>query len=85
VRADPGAAIEVEVWELPVDRFGAFVDAVPPPLAIGTVELEDGALVNGFLCESAAVAAAPDISEFGGWRAWLAAVMPPPAGAAAAP
>lgn len=24
---------------------------VPPPLAIGSVELEDGSIVKGFICE----------------------------------
>ncbi|HVR64936.1 MAG TPA: allophanate hydrolase [Polyangia bacterium] len=73
VRAGPGergAAIEVEVWSLSPAAFGAFVAAVPPPLAIGKVELDDGARVSGFLCEPHAVAGARDISSFGGWRAY---------------
>ena len=39
---------------------------------IGTVELDDGSEVPGFLVEPFAVAGAPDISEYGGWRAYLA-------------
>ena len=46
--------------------------AVPPPFAIGTLLLEDGATVKGFLSESHAVAGADDISRYGGWRAYLA-------------
>jgi allophanate hydrolase len=68
----PGAAIEVEVYALDAAGFGTFVDQVPSPLTIGTVELADETLVNGFLCEPHAAAAAPDISRYGGWRAWLA-------------
>ncbi|MHB8939585.1 MAG: allophanate hydrolase-related protein [Thiobacillus sp.] len=30
-------------------------------------------MVNGFICEGVGVADAKDITEFGGWRAWLAA------------
>ena len=30
---------------------GAEVSQVPPPLAIGTVELESGELCKGFVCE----------------------------------
>jgi len=29
-------------------------------------------VVNGFICEGIGVAGAQDITEFGGWRAWLA-------------
>jgi allophanate hydrolase len=65
-----GAAIEVEVWELPRTKLGAFFRGVVPPLALGTLELEDGSQVAGFLCESFAVTGAQDISSFGGWRAY---------------
>ena len=34
-----GTAIEIEVWALSVEAFGAFVDKVPPPLSIGTIKL----------------------------------------------
>jgi allophanate hydrolase len=60
------------VWELGEAAFGSFVAAVPPPLAIGTLLLEDGTAVKGFLCEAHAVAGADDISRYGGWRAYLA-------------
>jgi len=72
VRAEAGAAIEVEVWEMPAARFGDFVDGIPAPLGIGRVELSDHSEVAGFVCESAAVDGATDITEWGGWRAWLA-------------
>jgi hypothetical protein len=42
VHAENGAAIEVEIFELDVAAFGSFVAEVPPPLAIGTIVLEDG-------------------------------------------
>ena len=72
VREDRGSAIEVEVWEMPAESFGGFVDGVPAPLAIGTVELEDGEQVKGFLCEPHATRNAQDISHLGGWRAFVA-------------
>ncbi|MFJ1467565.1 allophanate hydrolase [Massilia orientalis] len=65
-----GAAIEVEVWELPLRRFGEFVAEIPAPLGIGSLELADGRWVKGFICEPAAIADATDISMFGGWRAY---------------
>jgi allophanate hydrolase len=72
VRDEAGAAIEVEVWEVPSARFGDFVDGIPAPLGIGRVELADGSQVAGFLCESASLHGAEEITRWGGWRAWLA-------------
>jgi allophanate hydrolase len=69
---DGGAAIEVEVYALPPGAFGRFVAAVPRPLAIGRVVLEDGSEVSGFVCEPAGLEGATDITSFGGWRAWCA-------------
>ena len=77
LRTGPGAAIEVEVWELPTAAFGSFVAAVPAPLGIGTIELEDGEHVKGFLCEAHATAGARDITELGGWRRYLDSVRRP--------
>jgi len=71
-RADEGAAIEVELWDIPLARFGEFVAEIPPPLGIGTLELGDGRLVKGFICEPAALSDATDITAFGGWRNWIA-------------
>jgi len=68
LRADGGAAIEVEVWEVPKTALGGFVDAIPEPLGIGTVTLEDGRQVKGFLCEARAVQGARDITSLGSWR-----------------
>lgn len=66
-----GAAIEVEVWRLCADAFGRFVAAIPPPLGIGTIELDDGTSAKGFLAETAGLAAATDISAYGGWRGYV--------------
>jgi len=71
--ATGGAAVAVEVWEVPAAAFGGFVDEIAPPLGIGTLTLEDGSAVKGFVAEAHACADAPDISHHGGWRAYLAA------------
>ncbi|MGH8616721.1 MAG: allophanate hydrolase-related protein, partial [Burkholderiales bacterium] len=63
-----GASVDVEVWELPVAAFGAFVADIPAPLGIGTLTLEDGETVKGFLCEPYATAGREDITAMGGWR-----------------
>jgi allophanate hydrolase len=67
-----GTSIDVEIWALPDAAFGRFVAAVPPPLSVGTIALEDGRAIKGVLVEAEAVAGARDISVFGGWRAFLA-------------
>jgi allophanate hydrolase len=72
VHGKDGAAIAVEVYELGVAEFGSFVAEVPPPLAIGTVELADGTSVKGFVAEPRALAGAEDITHLGGWRAFIA-------------
>jgi allophanate hydrolase len=66
-----GHSIEVEVWALPTETVGSFVDGIPPPLGIGTVELEDGEQVRGFLCEAHAATGAEDISGLGSWRGYV--------------
>ena len=71
--ADGGVAIDCEVWQLPASQFGSFVTGIPAPLGIGKLELADGSLVNGFICEPIGIIGARDISQYGGWRSWLAA------------
>ena len=71
---DPGrgSAIEVEVWRLPVREYGSFVAGIPSPLGIGQIELDNGEWVQAFVCESWALQGAEEISQLGGWRAYLA-------------
>ncbi|WP_060706347.1 allophanate hydrolase [Serratia marcescens] len=73
-RAAQGAAIRVELWDIPLARFGEFVAEIPAPLGIGTLLLADGRRVKGFICEAWALEGATDITEFGGWRDYLAGV-----------
>ena len=71
LRDAAGGAIEVEVWALPKAQFGAFMEGIPSPLGIGTLTLNDGSQVKGFLCEACATEGAEDVTGFGGWRAFL--------------
>jgi allophanate hydrolase len=71
VRDHRGAAIAGEVWALPTSSIGSLLAQVPPPLCFGSVALSDGPCL-GFLAEPAGIGGAPDITRFGGWRAWLA-------------
>jgi len=74
--ADGGVRIEVEVYEMPLAQVGSFLALIPPPLGLGSVELEApcgpwGAWVKGFICEPHALAGAPDVSAFGSWRSYV--------------
>jgi allophanate hydrolase len=74
VRDQEGAAIELEIWDVPAAAFGGFVAGIGAPLGIGRIRLEEGGEVAGFLCEAAAIRGAREITALGGWRAYLGAV-----------
>ena len=67
-----GAAIEVEVYRMPIREIGAFLVTVTAPLGLGQVTLADGREVHGFVCEPFALDGADDITGTGGWRAYQA-------------
>jgi allophanate hydrolase len=75
VSAD-GAAIALEVWDMPQDQVGSFLALIPQPLGLGNVELADGSWVTGFICEGHALEAAQDVTEHGGWRAYVGSRKP---------
>ena len=66
-----GQGLEIEVWALPADAFGRFVQKIPAPLGIGKITLEDNTSVSGFLCEAHATKNADEITSLGGWRAFI--------------
>ncbi|CAJ0555242.1 Ff.00g053070.m01.CDS01 [Fusarium sp. VM40] len=70
VSSGEGGEIEVEVWNLPKTSLASFMSTIPPPLAIGTIELSDGSWVKGFVCEGYGFDGAIDITDHGGWRAY---------------
>lgn len=67
-----GAGIEVEIWAMPEDTVGSFLQLIPPPLGLGTIRLQDGSTVKGFICEPSAVDGAVEITQLGGWRNYRA-------------
>ncbi|MEL6232980.1 MAG: allophanate hydrolase [Pseudomonadota bacterium] len=71
---EAGASVALEIWSLPKAALGGFVEGIPPPLGIGSIELADGAWVKGFLCEAAGIEGARDISDIGDWRLALKAL-----------
>lgn len=73
VGPEKGSALIVETYALSEAAFGSFTAEVPPPLAIGTVKLENGDWVKGFVAEPHAFEGAQNITTFGGWRAFIEA------------
>ena len=67
-----GAAIAVEVWDIPSSELGSFLTGIPAPLGLGKVQLADGCWETGFICDAYGLDGAEDITRFGGWKAWLA-------------
>jgi allophanate hydrolase len=66
-----GYQIELEIYEMPSEHVGSFLELIAAPLGLGSVELADGTWVKGFICEPWAIPQAQDISQLGGWRAYI--------------
>jgi len=69
---ESGAAIEIEIWQMPATAFGGFVAGIPGPLGIGKVEVSDGRWLPGFICEPYAIDGAKEITQLGGWKPYVA-------------
>jgi gamma-glutamylcyclotransferase (GGCT)/AIG2-like uncharacterized protein YtfP len=70
--SDGGRSIKVEVWAVPAAGLGAILQQEPPGLCIGKVRLADGEVVLGVLGEPTLCDQQPEITEWGGWRAYMA-------------
>lgn len=68
-----GTRIAVEVWSVPAAGIAGILMSEPPGLSIGKVRLEDGSTVLGVLGEPALVEGQREITQYGGWRAYIAA------------
>jgi len=72
VRSEEGGIrVPLEIWDLPEAAFGGFLAAIAHPLCLGKVELEDGSFVTGFLMEASAIPRCLEITQHGGWKAYL--------------
>jgi hypothetical protein len=69
--ANGGSAIALEVWAVPDPGVVAILRDEPAGLTIGRVQLADGSDVFGVLAEPWLVAGQREITDFGGWRAYL--------------
>jgi allophanate hydrolase len=68
---DSGGMLRGELWALSPAALGEFLAALPDPMRLGSVLLEDGTTCVGFHCDPVAAAGAQDITALGDWRAYL--------------
>jgi hypothetical protein len=70
--AEGGASVAVEIWAVPPEGLGSILSKEPAGLSIGKVRLESGEEVLGVLAEPILCAGQREITEYGGWRAYIA-------------
>ncbi|MCP2252985.1 allophanate hydrolase [Prauserella aidingensis] len=68
-----GESLLGERWRLSTTALGVFLSRLPEPMALGVVIVDDGEQVLGFHCDADTAAGGVDITEHGGWRAYLEA------------
>ena len=69
-----GSAIDLEVWNVPRDGIISLVQKEPQGLCIGRVALSDGEEVLGVLGEHFLCQDQLEITEYCGWRRYVAAM-----------
>ena len=72
-----GAAIALELWEVPASGLAAILQAEPAGLCIGKVALAGGEQVLGVLGEPWLCESGVEITAHGGWREYVAAGRAP--------
>ena len=70
--ASGGVSVAVEVWAVPPDGLAQILAQEPPGLCIGKVRLADGEEVLGVLGEPLLCEGHREITQHGGWRAYIA-------------
>ncbi|MCW2916574.1 MAG: putative glutamyl-tRNA(Gln) amidotransferase [Actinomycetia bacterium] len=66
-----GAAIHGELYRLSPAAIGAFLAALPAPMALTSVELSDGRWTTGFGCSQDAAQDGTDITQHRSWTAYM--------------
>jgi hypothetical protein len=67
-----GTSVALEVWDVPLDGLAQVLLSEPPGLAIGKVLLKDKSVVLGVLGEPFLCEGKREITQYGGWRAYVA-------------
>ena len=72
--ASGGVSVIVEIWAVPPEGIAKILLQEPSGLCIGKVELAEGEEVLGVLGEPLLCEGQREISEHGGWRAYIATI-----------
>jgi hypothetical protein len=67
-----GRSIAVEIWLVPPAGIASILASEPDGLCVGRLTLHDGTEVLGVLAEPALVEGQREITDHGGWRAYVA-------------
>ncbi len=70
--ASGGVSVTVEVWAVSPDGLAQILAQEPPGLCIGKIRLSDGEEVLGVLGEPLLCEGQREITQHGGWRAYIA-------------
>jgi allophanate hydrolase len=70
--ADDGVAIECELYECSEELLADLAQLEPPGWRRAPLELADGRIVEAFLGDRDLAVRAVDVSEYGGWAAFIA-------------
>jgi gamma-glutamylcyclotransferase (GGCT)/AIG2-like uncharacterized protein YtfP len=74
--ASGGGSIAVEVWAVPPEGLAKILTQEPPGLCIGKITLAGGEEVLGVLGEPLLCEGQREITQHGGWRAYIASKPP---------
>ena len=69
---ETGASIPGELYLVPLEVLLKVIEGEPPGLYRGPVELSDGRVVPGILYKREMAEQHPEITSYGGWRAYRA-------------
>ena len=72
-----GASIALEVWAVSPEGLAQILMREPPGLCLGKITLSDGEEVLGVLGEPMLCEGQPEITQYGGWRAYMASRQSP--------
>lgn len=70
--ASSGAQVSLEVWDVPLAGLAGILQQEPPGLCVGKVVLADDSVALGVVGENLLCQRGLDITEYGGWRQYLA-------------
>ena len=68
-----GVSVAGELYEAAGEVLSDILETEPPHLYMGDVLLDTGEWVKGMLCPEEVAKSKPDISGYGGWRAYMGA------------